>query len=142
MVEPEVAYAHLDDAMALGEEMVAFIVPRVLEKRRPELQILERNIEKLEKITTPFPRMTYDEAVKILQSKGSEIQWGGDFGAADETYAFRGIGRCGSPLSGRREGLLYGARPGGPDGRCASTCWRRKAMARSLAAAAHRTMNC
>ena len=90
MVEPEVAYAHLDDAMTLGEEMVAFIVERVLEKRRPELQILERRVENLEKIKTPFPRMTYDEAVKILQSKGSEIQWGGDFGATDETMLSEG----------------------------------------------------
>jgi asparaginyl-tRNA synthetase len=90
MVEPEVAFAHLEDAMALGEEMVAFIVGRVLEKRRPELQLLERNIENLEKIKLPFPRMTYDEAVKILQSKGSEIQWGGDFGATDETILSEG----------------------------------------------------
>jgi asparaginyl-tRNA synthetase len=90
MVEPEVAYAHLDDAMTLGEEMVAFIIERVLAKRRPELQILERNVENLEKIKTPFPRMTYDEAVKILQSKGSEIQWGGDFGATDETMLSEG----------------------------------------------------
>jgi len=90
MVEPEVAFAHLEDAMALGEEMVAFIVGRVLQKRRPELQLLERNIENLEKIKLPFPRMTYDEAVKILQSKGSEIQWGGDFGATDETILSEG----------------------------------------------------
>jgi asparaginyl-tRNA synthetase len=90
MVEPEVAYAHLDDAMTLGEEMVAFIVERVLAKRRAELQILERKVENLEKIKTPFPRMTYDEAVKILQSKGSEIQWGGDFGATDETILSEG----------------------------------------------------
>ena len=93
MVEPEIAYAHLEDAMALGEEMVAFIVGRVLEKRRPELQILERNIENLEKIKAPFPRLTYDEAVKILQSKGSEIQWGGDFGATDETILSEGFDR-------------------------------------------------
>src|SRR5271157_3877876 len=85
MVEPEVAFAHLEDAMTLGEELVAFIVARVLEKRRPELQTLERKIENLEKIQLPFPRMSYDEAVKILQGKGSEIQWGGDFGATDET---------------------------------------------------------
>jgi asparaginyl-tRNA synthetase len=85
MVEPEVAFAHLADAMALGEELVAFIVERVLAKRRPELQALERKIENLEKIKLPFPRMSYDEAVKVLQGKGSEIQWGGDFGGTDET---------------------------------------------------------
>ncbi|MGD0224567.1 MAG: asparagine--tRNA ligase [Terriglobia bacterium] len=90
MVEPEVAFAHLDDAMTLGEELVAFVVGRVLEKRRPELQTLERKIENLEKIKLPFPRMSYDEAVKILQGKGSEIQWGGDFGGTDETLLSEG----------------------------------------------------
>jgi asparaginyl-tRNA synthetase len=90
MVEPEVAFAHLEDAMALGEELVAFVVARVLEKRRPELQTLERKAENLEKITLPFPRLSYDEAVQILQSKGSEIQWGGDFGGTDETLLSEG----------------------------------------------------
>jgi asparaginyl-tRNA synthetase len=90
MVEPEVAFAHLEDAMKLGEGLVAFVVGRVLEKRRPELQTLERKIENLEKITLPFPRMSYDEAVKILQGKGSEIQWGGDFGGTDETLLSEG----------------------------------------------------
>ncbi len=85
MVEPEVAFAHLEDTMALGEELVAFVMARVLEKRRPELTTLERKIENLEKIRPPFPRLSYDEAVKILQGKGSEIQWGGDFGGTDET---------------------------------------------------------
>ncbi len=85
MVEPEVAFARLDDAMALGEELIASVVARVLEKRRPELQTLERKVDKLEKVRVPFPRMSYDEAVKILESKGSEIQWGGDFGGTDET---------------------------------------------------------
>jgi asparaginyl-tRNA synthetase len=90
MVEPEVAFAHLEDAMRLGEELVTFIVGRVLAKRRPELQSLERKIENLEKIKLPFPRMSYDEAVKILQGKGSEIQWGGDFGGMDETLLSEG----------------------------------------------------
>jgi asparaginyl-tRNA synthetase len=90
MVEPEVAFAHLEDAMTLGEELVVFVVGRVLEKRRPELQTLERKIENLEKVTLPFPRMSYDEGVKILQGKGSEIQWGGDFGGTDETLLSEG----------------------------------------------------
>jgi asparaginyl-tRNA synthetase len=85
MVEPEVAFAHLEDAMVLGEELVAFVVERVLEFRRPELQTLGRNVPNLEKIKLPFPRLSYDDAVKMLQQKGSEIQWGGDFGGADET---------------------------------------------------------
>ena len=85
MVEPEVAFAGLEDIMVLGEELVAFVVQRVLEKRRPELQILERNIANLEKIKLPFPRLSYDDAVTLLKEKGSEIQWGGDFGGGDET---------------------------------------------------------
>ena len=71
--------------MALGEELVAFVVERVLDNRRPELKTLERNVANLEKIKLPFPRLSYDEAVKLLQAKGSEIQWGGDFGGGDET---------------------------------------------------------
>lgn len=85
MVEPEMAYATLEDVKNLAEEMVVFVVQRVLENRRPELQILERDISKLEAIKAPFPRISYDAAVKTLQAKGSEIQWGGDFGGTDET---------------------------------------------------------
>jgi len=85
MVEPEVAFAHLEDTMVLAEELVAFVVERVLERRRPELETLERNVANLEKIKLPFPRLSYDDAVKMLQQKGSEIQWGGDFGGTDET---------------------------------------------------------
>jgi asparaginyl-tRNA synthetase len=85
MVEPEVAYATVDDTMDLAERMLAFIVQRVLERRSGELKALERDLSKLEKITTPFPRISYDEAIQILQKHGSEIQWGGDFGGADET---------------------------------------------------------
>jgi asparaginyl-tRNA synthetase len=85
MIEPEVAHAHLEDAMALAEGLVAHVVARVLEKRRAELQTLERNTAPLEQCVLPFPRLSYDDAVKILQEKGSEIQWGGDFGGTDET---------------------------------------------------------
>jgi asparaginyl-tRNA synthetase len=85
MVEPEMAYATLEDVKALAEGMLTYIVGRVLENRREELKRLERDVSKLEKIQAPFPRMSYDDAVKILQAKGSEIQWGGDFGGTDET---------------------------------------------------------
>jgi asparaginyl-tRNA synthetase len=85
MVEPEVAYATVDDVMDLAEQMLSFVVQRVLEKRQPELKALERDISKLEKIKPPFPRISYDEAVATLQKSGSEIQWGGDFGGGDET---------------------------------------------------------
>jgi asparaginyl-tRNA synthetase len=86
MLEPEVAFAGLDEISALAEELVAFVVERVLARRSSELKTLERDLSKLEPCRqVPFPRLTYDEAVKILQSKGSEIQWGGDFGGTDET---------------------------------------------------------
>jgi asparaginyl-tRNA synthetase len=85
MVEPEVAFAHLDHVCVLAEELIAYIVWCVLEKRRGELKVLERNVSKLEAVKLPFPRLTYDEAVKILNEKGSSITWGGDFGGTDET---------------------------------------------------------
>jgi len=65
--------------------MVVSIVGRVLDKRREELKVLERDVSKLEAVEAPFPRMSYDAAVKNLQEHGSEIQWGSDFGGADET---------------------------------------------------------
>jgi asparaginyl-tRNA synthetase len=92
MVEPEVAFAELDDVMKLAEEFLTFIVHRVLENRRAELTELERDISKLEKIDVPFPRLQYDDAVKMLEeghAKGAlenKFDWGGDFGAPDETY--------------------------------------------------------
>ena len=85
MVEPEVAYADLEDTMQLAEGLICFIVERVLTKRRTQLEILERDIAALEKIARPFPRLSYDEAVRQIQATGSEIQWGGDFGGTDET---------------------------------------------------------
>ncbi len=85
MVEPEIAYATLDDIKQVAEELVVHVVQRVLENRRPELLALERDVSKLESVQAPFPRISYDEGVKRLQAKGSEIQWGGDFGGTDET---------------------------------------------------------
>ena len=85
MVEPEMAYATLEDVKQVAEAMIVFVVGRVLEKRRAELKLLERDVTKLEAIQAPFPRITYDDAVRFLQSKGSEIQWGSDFGGGDET---------------------------------------------------------
>jgi asparaginyl-tRNA synthetase len=85
MVEPEVAFATLDDIIALGEDLVLFILERVLAKRRPELETLERDTKPLESIKKPFPRLTYDEALPLLRGKGSTIEWGGDFGAPEET---------------------------------------------------------
>jgi asparaginyl-tRNA synthetase len=90
MIEPEVAFASLDDTMALAEGLVASVVSRVLEKRREELKVLERDIAKLEKCVPPFPRLAYDDAVKILKEKGCAIEWGGDFGGTDETVLSEG----------------------------------------------------
>jgi asparaginyl-tRNA synthetase len=92
MVEPEVAYATLDDIMELAEGLISSIVQRCLERRHRELATIGRDVSKLEKITAPFPRITYDEAVKKLQEgfeKGAletKFEYGGDLGAPDETY--------------------------------------------------------
>ena len=93
MVEPEMAYATLEDVKRVAEEMLCFVVGRVLENKRAELAILERDVTKLEAIKGPFPRLSYDEAVKILQGKGSNIEWGGDFGGGDETLLSEGFDR-------------------------------------------------
>jgi asparaginyl-tRNA synthetase len=92
MVEPEVAFATLDDLMALAEEMISFLVKRCLEKRRTDLRTIGREVANLEKIEVPFPRITYDDAVQMLQeghAKGAlenKFEWGGDLGSPDETY--------------------------------------------------------
>lgn len=92
MVEPEVAYAELDDIMRLAEDFISHIVQTVVANRSAELQVLERDIAKLENIKPPFPRLTYDDAVKMLQeghAKGeleNRFEWGGDLGSPDETY--------------------------------------------------------
>jgi len=93
MVEPEMAYATLDDVKQVAEEMLCFVVGRVLENKRAELAILERDVAKLEAVKPPFPRLSYDGAVKILQAKGSSIEWGGDFGGTDETLLSEGYDR-------------------------------------------------
>jgi asparaginyl-tRNA synthetase len=85
MVEPEMAYATLDDVMELAEGLIVYVVGRALEKRKAELKVLERDTTKLEKVQSPFPRVSYDEAVEILKKKGLPFEWGGDFGAPDET---------------------------------------------------------
>lgn len=85
MIEPEMAYYTNADNMRLQEEFVSYIVQRVLETKKQELEILERDTSRLELVKPPFPRISYDEAVKLLQESGSEIKWGDDFGAPDET---------------------------------------------------------
>ena len=92
MVEPEVAYGTLDDLMELAEGLLTFLVKRCLERRRPDLGTIGRDLAKLEKIEAPFPRISYDEAVTKLQEGHAQgalenkFEWGGDLGSPDETY--------------------------------------------------------
>jgi len=99
MVEPEVAYATYEDMMDLGEGLILHIARSVLSERRAELETLERDVNKLEEIKAPFPRLHYDDCVKMLQeghAKGeleNNFEWGGDFGAPDETYLSKQYGQ-------------------------------------------------
>lgn len=84
-IEPEVAYATLDDIMEVEEGLVSAMVGEVVAKRANELKLLERDARRLRKIEPPFPRLTYTEAVERLKASGHDFEWGGDFGAEDET---------------------------------------------------------
>lgn len=85
MIEPEVAFAELEDIMILAENFITFIVKRVLQNRKPELATLDRDVSKLELIEPPFPRITYDDAARLLKEKGLPFEYGNDFGGTDET---------------------------------------------------------
>jgi asparaginyl-tRNA synthetase len=85
MVEPEVAYATLDDIIELAEGLVVEVVSRVLDRRARELKTLERDTTKLQQVKAPFARITYDDAAERLKAKGLPFEWGGDFGSPDET---------------------------------------------------------
>jgi len=85
MLEPEMAYATLDDVMALEERLLESVVGRVLSERAEELKRLERDTTKLAQVKAPFVRLHYDDAVKLLHDKGLAFEWGGDFGSPDET---------------------------------------------------------
>ena len=85
MVEPEMAFAHLEDAVKVAEGLIVSVIERVLETRGEELKVLERDVAKLGNVKSPFPWLHYDDAIKLIQSKGSETQWGSDFGGTDET---------------------------------------------------------
>jgi len=85
MVEPEMAYVDLEGCMQVEEEFVSYIVQTVLQNRAQDLKTLGRDTSRLEKVVPPFPRITYDEAIAILNKKGLEIKWGDDFGAPHET---------------------------------------------------------
>jgi asparaginyl-tRNA synthetase len=85
MVEPEMAYADLNDVIELAEALIASVVARVLGARKTELRLLERDTSKLENVTAPFPRLTYDEAAALLKEKGLPFEYGTDLGGTDET---------------------------------------------------------
>ena len=85
MVEPEMAYATLEDTIELAEALIVSVVTRVLDARRRELTALERDTRALERVQAPFPRISYDEAAGILRDKGLSFEWGSDFGGTDET---------------------------------------------------------
>jgi asparaginyl-tRNA synthetase len=85
MLEPEAAYTHLEEIMQLGEGLVSAVVESVVKNRAPELAAIQRDVSKLEKILPPFPRISYDEAVQVLQKAGNPAKWGDDFGGDEET---------------------------------------------------------
>jgi asparaginyl-tRNA synthetase len=85
MLEPEASFAHLEDMVQLGEGLVSAVVQSVLKNRTRELETIQRDISKLEKIVPPFPRVSYDDAIKVLQKAGNPAKWGDDFGGDEET---------------------------------------------------------
>lgn len=85
MIEPEMAFCDLGQDMEVAEELVAYVVGRVLERRGEELKVLERDTAPLEKVKVPFPRITYTEAIDLLKEKKEGVEWGGDLGGEDET---------------------------------------------------------
>lgn len=85
MVEPEVAFLDLAGDMDMAEDFLCEIVAHVLRERKPELEVLERDLSKLESVQKPFPRISYDEAIKLLQEQNVEVTWGKDFGGDEET---------------------------------------------------------
>lgn len=93
MIEPEVAFNDSEDNMRLQEALVAYVVTRCLDRQRPALDVLERDVTRLDRVTAPFPRIAYTDAVTVLQAKGSAIQWGEDLGAEDEALLVDGYDR-------------------------------------------------
>ncbi len=86
MVEPEIAYCDIDEDMDWAEKLIVFIIERVLKNRKAELNVLDRDISKLESIKSPFPRVSYTECVNLLNNGGIDFTWGDDFGAPEETF--------------------------------------------------------
>lgn len=93
MVEPEVAFNDLNDDMDLAEDFICYIVEKVLKNCRKELEVLGRDISKLENIKKPFPRISYTEAIEILNKNGNPTEWGGDIGGDEETIISKNFDR-------------------------------------------------
>jgi asparaginyl-tRNA synthetase len=85
MLEPEAAYAHLEDMMLLAEGLVSHAVQSVVKNRSRELEMIKRDVAKLAAVKAPFPRISYDEAIEMLQKSGNPAKWGDDFGGDEET---------------------------------------------------------
>ena len=86
MVEPEIAFCEVEEDMKWAEDLLAYIANQVIQNRSHELGVLDRDIEVIKKITSPFPRVSYTECVEMLQKDGFDIKWGDDFGSPEETY--------------------------------------------------------
>ena len=95
MVEPEIAFCEIEEDIKWAEDLLAYIISHVLENCKEHLVILERDIEQLEKIKTPFPRLSYTECIEMLKADGFEINWGDDFGSPEETHI---AGKFDSPV--------------------------------------------
>jgi len=99
MNEAEVAYYQHEDNIKLQEELVSYVVRKILENAEDHLRALKRDTKRLEKIVPPFPRITYTDAIKLLQKKGFSTSWGDDIGGDEET----------AEISQKNEGFLYAA---------------------------------
>lgn len=86
MLEPEMSYVDHEGSLKIQEELIEYIIQYVIKNCTMELKTLDRDIEQLEKIKAPFPRISYDKAIEMLKTNGEEIEWGEDFGAPHEVY--------------------------------------------------------
>jgi len=86
MVEPEIAYCDIEENMLWAENLLVYVIKHILKTRKNDLEVLNRDISTLEKIKSPFPKISYSECIDILKNDGFEIEWGDDFGSPEETH--------------------------------------------------------